>query len=1004
MSLSPQQRQQLNMTETVVYACVYLSTPELVFEAPLTGVEKRADGIIGVTYGTPTQGSIGAVGSDMTLDVDIDGQADGGRVRVRGESHTGDTLYIGRCSSGRGDGQITPDTNGTIRVYREYRPFTKIPHIDENDVQYKDETTYPGDAAAQPPVANAGRDRLLITDADTASVTLDAQGDIPSFTVADGATISSYAWDVQDGTITTGTGSAAQIDVSFPQGERYVSLTVTDSSGVSHTAHVLIVVASKADCVPCRIGQYRLRPDTKTMELTVSSADLPDSIRRGARVIVAEAENYSFDTLVGYSERFIGWLGNETSTLADAANQQKDVSLSLIDSSHVLKESYLFSLSINYIVEQGGWFQMANANIDRFIHHILHWHSNILALCDYAAPGVGSTYPLPELTANGSSFWEAVSRVAGAVAHELTIGMLGEIRIEPNPDMQPTAAQAIEFGLPTQRKSGVITTLTASDYSNHAIQGYVRPRCYWYRTLAIVASASSTSSVVGSVAPGSAPGQGAGKQNNENLLVTSQAELNVWTANFYEARLSNRVGDLTLDLLNPRHYIDPARRAYLGIELSAYDRQRYNIPADARWIVDEIIYTYGDYGQKRAQITQAHLERTAYEPAQTDVTGTEADAVQQSWNSFESGIDTTTGNLILGNPDMVDESILNRLVAVTQFRVQDVENIIEELGDGSASGASGGAVDEDGIAVPTTEEEAFGHLFAVAAGFVDFVEETHDQYTVFAGEDSTTAAANLRDYLMAVYETTGQSDVQAYADDVHANGGFNPALGVTEIEQLGFKFYCVGGTYRTGINRFAFDRDGNGNAIYTAAIRDLFILASKCIADAQYTAWYNRGNNKPSTRFKASPCYLWPPQRFNITVSNNLLEGEVTDWSARVDPTLVRVTAVGEITHPDGHILRGNWSYNATAKTWGWHPVGIYKVRPGKDLGNVLHQTALSFSAYPRSDTTEVFTGIFGYLAQSDDTSAGEIGIIDPRDFPDGSPRSEGTGGITYTIEDLGEI
>lgn len=49
--------------------------------------------------------------------------------------------------------------------------------------------------------------------------------------MAYGASIVSYAWDVDDGTITTGTSSTKDITVSFPQGHRWCVLTVTDSNG-----------------------------------------------------------------------------------------------------------------------------------------------------------------------------------------------------------------------------------------------------------------------------------------------------------------------------------------------------------------------------------------------------------------------------------------------------------------------------------------------------------------------------------------------------------------------------------------------------------------------------------------------------------------------------------------------------------------------------------------------------------------------------------------------------
>jgi hypothetical protein len=74
---------------------------------------------------------------------------------------------------------------------------------------------------------------------ETGIITLDAGNSIP---MAEGATITTYAWDVEDGTITVGTSSSPSITATFPLGFRYVHLTVTDSNGKTHTTHVPVLV------------------------------------------------------------------------------------------------------------------------------------------------------------------------------------------------------------------------------------------------------------------------------------------------------------------------------------------------------------------------------------------------------------------------------------------------------------------------------------------------------------------------------------------------------------------------------------------------------------------------------------------------------------------------------------------------------------------------------------------------------------------------------------------
>lgn len=64
-----------------------------------------------------------------------------------------------------------------------------------------------------------------------------------------GATISSYLWDVADGTITVGTATDKDITATFPPGFRWVHFTVTDSGSRASTRHIPVWVHD-ADNMP----------------------------------------------------------------------------------------------------------------------------------------------------------------------------------------------------------------------------------------------------------------------------------------------------------------------------------------------------------------------------------------------------------------------------------------------------------------------------------------------------------------------------------------------------------------------------------------------------------------------------------------------------------------------------------------------------------------------------------------------------------------------------------
>ena len=56
---------------------------------------------------------------------------------------------------------------------------------------------------------------------------------------------SPWAWDVVDGTITSGTSTSETITATFPRGFRFVKLTVTDTNGEAHTTKIPVLAANK---------------------------------------------------------------------------------------------------------------------------------------------------------------------------------------------------------------------------------------------------------------------------------------------------------------------------------------------------------------------------------------------------------------------------------------------------------------------------------------------------------------------------------------------------------------------------------------------------------------------------------------------------------------------------------------------------------------------------------------------------------------------------------------
>ncbi len=141
---------------------------------------------------------------------------------------------------GRKWGELDVQTDLHLTVLDLRQVWAKLPHVlDDGSIRKDGYLSYTVNTPP-PPVANAGVAYAGDIDATTSLITVsfDATG---SYAVADGASITGYVWDVADGTITVGTSTSSTITATFPPGQRYVRLTVSDSNGKSASAWVPVV-------------------------------------------------------------------------------------------------------------------------------------------------------------------------------------------------------------------------------------------------------------------------------------------------------------------------------------------------------------------------------------------------------------------------------------------------------------------------------------------------------------------------------------------------------------------------------------------------------------------------------------------------------------------------------------------------------------------------------------------------------------------------------------------
>lgn len=564
-----------------------------------------------VAFDGVTTGAFGDVKAGMTaLFGSSAGADDLGRQRVRLDAADG-VLYIGRSSKGTFDGEVDVQDNAHITVLNDHRVWAKIPFLDTDGTQYKDSSlAYTDQNEEPPPVANCGPGFAATIDGSNI-ITVKFFG-TDSFAVADGATISTYLWDVDDGTITIGTSASDQITATFPAGFRWVSLTVTDSNGKTHTARAPVFARDPANdvCIPSfQITRHRIAQQGQELEIRLKEDALASTYPDGTLVMLWDAEPDEAtdrDHMV-----LIGWHDDDPAAIdAQRSGLVRETVLSCVDVGGRLRRLPGFSQVIEAASEPDKWPEMLAPHWDKLLHYLLHWHSTALDLADWTWTGTTTNYPFRIRSCEGSNLYDQVNRQATALVppYNFTCDRLGRLRTVVDPMLQDTG----------DRTNTIYATLFAADYTNIRYTHQRPPRVHWLRSNAIIASASAVTAAF-SIAPGDTSGQGEGAQDEGENLAQSQADLNSVTGHRY-ARLNAALGRLSITLATGDDLgIEPAALAWVNLHIPAgVAAQRGLIITNARGLVHEMNIRYSHERTGTVKTVELIWEReTSGEPATT---------------------------------------------------------------------------------------------------------------------------------------------------------------------------------------------------------------------------------------------------------------------------------------------------------------------------------------------------------------------------------------------------
>lgn len=630
----------------------YFHKPEVVFRARVNQASFTYP-ISQITFDTVTTGAYTDLEPWMTIGFSAyaDDGADAGRTFIRPASNgvvaTSSVINIGRVSQGTREGEVNLGDSYYVTVWN-HRKIWAVPPFNTLDpdspTSYRWGSWAFDDEYCFPPVANLGPDVLKIVEEDTDTALIDF-GQVASYPTHPDATSSlTYAWDFRDGTPST-SSDAAPADVEFPVGARYVSLTVTDSLGTTNTGYRLVVVADRAhaDLIPIAIVNHLQRLDGQEIQARLLDERSYTTYIDGAEVLIAAEERYgSTAGSIGNipdREHMVGTFYIDTENHTGEGSPRgwkRNTRIRLIDAANRCKQIPGFPQVVQRDAAPAVWEQMEGATIDRYVHFIGHWHSNIFTRHDFVWSGTNTSYPFTQLSSPGATLWEQLSLRTQAIRHQITCDQHGVIRMTKDNLLLPTSGQASAYSLPVARTSTTTLQLTSTDLAGIRWDYLYHPRGHWNWGSAVVASTDDADTVedipsVFCVSPGFAPGQGAASQDIGEQLVnatTGQAELNIVEGNRYQARTNAVVGNLVLDLTRMGNIgVDPALGEWVTLPASMSTTMRGRTIAGRRVQVFEIQWTYDHSKGTRKQSWGCEIEETtgtpavAYTPATDDGIG-----------------------------------------------------------------------------------------------------------------------------------------------------------------------------------------------------------------------------------------------------------------------------------------------------------------------------------------------------------------------------------------------
>ncbi len=537
----------------------YLSaaTRDVVFAAQISSGTIQRDavssGVIAIPYTSVTTGAYSDVIAGMTLDIGTTaGGAEIGKVRVR--SANAAQILIGETA-------LTLSSGNYLTVRREFRPWQVKPRRFEDYVdaayptsftEYHDyDLVYTNQNTAIPPKANITASGYTLVkpagfvDAGQTYRTVALSG-ANSITLAPGASLTAWAWNIGDGTLATGTLSSAAITARFPVGFRYVTLTVTDSNGASSLMRLPIWVHDVAHppITEFAVTRDETRGDGgREMRFEVFGAADVSVIPEGSAICYWEDAAFGDDSAPeGYRGQFLGWATRDATLFKLYRSRY---SLDVAGAAGWLDRLGGFAQTL---VDPGRtptqWHEMQHLTLDRAAHYALRSYTNILTLVNFYTAGVSDAAQSIDLAKR--SVWAQISELVRGYFGTAGCDTLGGIWLRRHFSYLEASEQAA---------ISPVITLSNADWTDAS--GWTLPQEKSEVVGLVEASGSrfdgTTTIQLASKASGL---QGAGRATAPFQIVSAQSVLNSRTGH-HLAWLNNPRKSVTLRLMGNLDAVEP---------------------------------------------------------------------------------------------------------------------------------------------------------------------------------------------------------------------------------------------------------------------------------------------------------------------------------------------------------------------------------------------------------------------------------------------------------------